>query len=1230
MIKENSMRKLLVLTLIWQLAFISGAAILPDGFYFEKNDHILTPSEELYYTFRLDSAKEQPPEKVEFQVKDLADREVASGYGKLSEKQPRFAVYRLLRSNEVCKLPTGWYDLAVRTVGTKDFFHQKFFIRNEKFQYRAVCLFDSVNPEGFLFWCNEPADNLIEPLRSFPVNGQPDLVIVSCFTRLPEERFQQLERFVADGGTALFFGVNHQQMDNLNPFIINRKSPFLRPGTSRTALINAIVAPSAELLEESCGHPLIARKRFGKGWVIAAAAGIKPGELYRDMIKRALNVELPERKAINLQPDKEGFREGASRENFGRFGYVNNDGLNVVYNCWPGWTVEDKFSMWFVAQDYFNVSFSGKPEPTNQPPRHLETVRCNWLGKQLRGKGGRWGSGTDLYLGLGTPGVLFRNQKAQQLIFESPMLGCLAWPKKNGTGTLVLEEGNVDLATLSSNWLLIWKRTDKYDAWPLLLVFNRRVSKAEFTKGRLVLSFAKPGIDFSVIPLGGLRHYTPDETSSWMKKLPEDIAQRCTLWSRRAFARTIDCHERYKLLDDENKVLIRNEFEYLVIPNDWNVKPLFESYLPPLLPLYAKTGFAELPGAVDLHFATYLGPLFAIPGKRSEYLLTIPDLNYTLPTSPTDPQLDAAANRALFERICEHLDVVKLLNPGVNYSIIKNNPHKKELYPERELHEACSKHNTEQANNKYIDLHRTLAGVTGNLMFKPYLDAVPGHDEVKQRLNAKIVRNVHRDINFFQYKMFLRYRQEPFTGFKYLMGFMAPVRYNDGYWIFHDMNETCGIFAQTLALYSRICRDRAFFEENEPFIDLFMSNFRVSQDFGWMASCALENGVGNNIDMLNAELPGWAGVAQIKHFLGKEDEAGFARYMAARAGAAVGTRLIMADYFNTLNFPIPPHVAPMIHEMAGIAQAERKRNQYLPLGVSHGYGEGWPSLWPTSISLDMLGPYACGKDFYSTSKGVPIELLNFYKSSSLLSNPLLSFEEKFYQKAYQNKRGYFYSRIAGKMFLQPDRKRLETMLGWTMHNPAGSARQLSFGRGDWEVSAMVIILELLRQSAGDENVLYFGDEKSSDYHWESAKSGMADFKKISRRDQPDKVADGEYALLVSFPAASREKTPVVFTRFDTKIVAEKPLRTLKFQVKAETRGTLSLVLPSQDWSRRATFPLQVGMEPGKWQKVTLNLEDDFKIQQKGIRPDQFRGELFVYNKSRASVKIILDALHWEK
>lgn len=1224
------MRKPFILTLICQLAFAAGAAIVPDGFYFEKNDHILTPSEELYYTFRFDPAHDQLPEKVEFLVKDLADREVASGRGDLSEKLTELAIYRLLKNSETGKLPTGWYDLAIRAGESGEFFHQKFFIRNEKFQYRAVCLLDSVNPEGFLFWCNEPADNLIEPLRSFPVNGQPDLVIVSSFTRLPEAQFKQLEHFVAAGGTALFFGANHPQLDELNPFIINRKNPFPPPSSSIPAHLNATTAPAAELLKEHNGHPLIARKRFGKGWVIAAATGLKPGELYYDMIKRALNLKLPAKPATTCPSDAEGFRAGISRNSFGRFGYVNNDGLNVLYHSWPGWTEEDKFSMWFVAQDYFNVSFSGRPEPTDQPPRRLETIRCNWLGKQLRGRGGRWGSGTDLYFGLGTPGVLFRNQESKQLILESPMLDHLAWPERGSSRTAPLKEGKIDLKNLNSNWLLIWKNTDRYDAWPLLLTFNRKLSQAEFKKGKLILSFAKPGIDFSVIPLGGLRHYTSAETTLWAKKLPKEIARRCALWSRRAFTRTIDCRESYKLTDNGKKVLIRNEFDYLIIPNDWNEKTEFISYLPPLLPLYAKTSFAELPGAVDLKFATYLGPLFAVPGKRSEYLLSVPDLNYTLPTSPADPKLEATANRALFNRICEHLNVVKLLNVGVDYSFIKTNPNKKEIYPERELQEACSKHNIEAADNRYIDLHRTLGGVTGNLMFKPYLDAVSGRDEIRQRLNAKITRNIHRDINFFQYKMFLRYRQEPFTGEKYLMGFLSPVRYDDGFWIFHDMNETAGIFAQTLALYSRICRNRAFFEENEPFIDLFMSNFRVTQDFGWMASCALETGVGNNIDMLNAELSGWAGIVQIKQFLGKEEEADFARYMAARAGAATATRLIMADYFNTLNFPIPPHIAPMIHEMAGIAQDKLKRNHYLPLGVAHGYGEGWPSLWPTSISPDMVSKYAGGKDFYSTSKGVPVELLNFYKSNSLLSKPLLAFEEKFRQTACQSKKRYLYSRIAGKAFLQPGRMQLETMLYHTMHNPTCSARQLSFGIGDWEISAMVILLELLRQDAVEEDTLPFGDEKSSDYRWESAKSGKADFKQISRSDAPDEVADGEYAIQVEFPAASPGQTPVIFTRFDRQMFVDKQLRTLKFLIKAETPGTLKLVLPNQDWSRRAAFLLPVGGEPCKWQEVRLDLEKEFKLQQAGIFPDQLKGELFFYNNGKTPVKITLDALCWEK
>lgn len=314
------------------------------------------------------------------------------------------------------------------------------------------------------------------------------------------------------------------------------------------------------------------------------------------------------------------------------------------------------------------------------------------------------------------------------------------------------------------------------------------------------------------------------------------------------------------------------------------------------------------------------------------------------------------------------------------------------------------------------------------------------------------------------------------------MAFIAPVRFNDGYWMFHDMNETAGIFLQTLGLYSRVVGDRPFFESNEPYIDLFMSNYLVSNDWSWMASNAVEWGMGNNIDMLNAELSGWAGMVRIKEFLGKPDEADFGRYMAAKAGASTGARLLMSEFYNSLNFPIPPHLAPVIHEMADVEQAGRK-DAYLPLGVSQGYGEGWPSLWPTSISKGLLNHFIDGKDFYSTSKGVPVELLAFYRSNEALAEPLRKYEAAFRDAAYAAKAPYLYSRTAGNAYLKSPRDRadLERMLYRTFTMPGCSANALGAGLADWETPAMVILLDLLRESAAEDRragQLPFGDERA--------------------------------------------------------------------------------------------------------------------------------------------------------
>ena len=131
---------------------------------------------------------------------------------------------------------------------------------------------------------------------------------------------------------------------------------------------------------------------------------------------------------------------------------------------------------------------------------------------------------------------------------------------------------------------------------------------------------------------------TPQEVRDGLNAhLPADIAARCARWSRIQAARTVGCTERYKLDKKNGTVLIRNDFDYLVIPNDWGVEPEYVAPVPPLLPLYAKSGnvkFAD--GTADLDYATLQGPLHGVSGKRSEYTLAIPEVDYPLPVTATD------------------------------------------------------------------------------------------------------------------------------------------------------------------------------------------------------------------------------------------------------------------------------------------------------------------------------------------------------------------------------------------------------------------------------------------------------------------------------------------------------------------------------------------------------------------------------------------------------------------
>ena len=386
----------------------ASGAMVPDGFHFEKNDHFLTPSESLSFTYRFQDGDDSAlREGVDYRIFDLANRQLAAGVARAFEKQGRLAVYRLLTPKQVSALKSGWHTLEIKPAADKQaaYFRMKFYVRSGKFAHRVVYLLDSVTPEGFAFWINGDG-NLIEPLRDFPEQGKPDCVVVSSYAPLPESKFEALKSYVANGGTALFFGVNHSRLDELNPLKLNRadlypQSPKKSADGSLVYLLNAELADGAELLKAAGdGSPEIAVKPFGKGRVVAYAGGLKPGAGYDRMIyPYGLGIQVeptPPERFRAAAPDAGGFREGISRNNFGRFGWLNDDRINAI-----GLQPDQTFRMWDVDQDYFGVSFSG-----SHTPGKLAALETGWLGKSMLGTGGRWGQGTEIVWGLGTPGVL--------------------------------------------------------------------------------------------------------------------------------------------------------------------------------------------------------------------------------------------------------------------------------------------------------------------------------------------------------------------------------------------------------------------------------------------------------------------------------------------------------------------------------------------------------------------------------------------------------------------------------------------------------------------------------------------------------------------------------------------------------------------------------------------------------------------------------------------------------
>jgi hypothetical protein len=1052
----------------------AAPALIPDGLHIEVLDHLHSTSEPLLAACKAgEGTQDLLAQGLRFTVTALDGTVVADGISKTSTRESALAVFRLCEPVEGARWPEGWYDLrTVAMAGGKEL-SMKFRHLARPGAARVVYLLDNLTPEGYAEWLNQGCTAAIEPLKSFPESVAPDLVVMSHWAPLSPAQSQRLDAYVSGGGTLLMFGDNTATADVLSPLRIDRADPYrMKPVAitgvtagsgldlaawqgAQVEVVNAILAEGATAWAATGSRPFLASKARGTGMVLATTAPLKPGLVYDRLVRSLLKIRDPLAKPAAMA-DADGFREGISGgRNVGRFGWTNSDRINEI-----GIQADRSFRMWDVAQDSFRVDF---PPFSDVGAGRLTCLSADWLGKRLLGSGGVFGTRTELYVGLGTPGVLYRNPEARAVRLRLGSVRTLAYPVSGGARTLRPAVGDQIMPEgMDRNWLLFWNGTAGAGSeWPLLVCVNRRIAGIQrISDDSWELSFASGGVDLAVMPLGGIRHADPALVRTW-DPLPADLIATVDWWSRVQSRRAIACREDYRLDPARREVEIRDRYTYLTLINDWGIPGLEIAPVPPLLPLAIANGTARtVSPLIDTGVATFCGPFHAASGSSVVYRLPVPDLSYPLPTRPTDPGLADPLQRDLFERICEHAALPNNVYLPVGFMPIELKPG--QIHPDRDLQPATFSKGTQEIRDKpFIDLHRNLGGTWGLILFKPFLDAVSGHEVVKDLIGRKIARNLLRDVGFFQYKTFLRYRTEPNAGGTYPMTFLGPVRFNDGYRIFHDMNETAAIVLYSCDAWAQVSDDAGFLAANRPYLEATAAYLTTLNDWAWMSSMAVEWGMGNNIDMLNAELPAWAAMQRIRSRLGDRGGADFAAYMAARAAISASARFFFGDYYNSLRFPDLLKLTAETHEMAAMGQQATKGGRFLPFGVANGYGEGWPSLWPNDLSDGYLTHNLVGIDIYNHSKGVCPDLLEAYRHPAVM-RVLTPYEEAF--RAANRKKGWpiGYSRIASYGSLSGDTAATRAELQRSLAHPGLTATCLGAGTADWEISSMAFLLDLLR------------------------------------------------------------------------------------------------------------------------------------------------------------------------
>ena len=129
---------------------------------------------------------------------------------------------------------------------------------------------------------------------------------------------------------------------------------------------------------------------------------------------------------------------------------------------------------------------------------------------------------------------------------------------------------------------------------------------------------------------------------------------------------------------------------------------------------------------------------------------------------------------------------------------------------------------------------------------------------------------------------------------------------------------------------------------------------------------------------------------------------------------------------------------------------------------------------------------------------------------------------------------------------------------------------------------------------------------------------------------------GKTAIKLEMPAPKGEGIAVVNKRFPKDKLATGDYQVLSFWIKAETGGSIDIVLPIDDWKAKLAATVTLTDKIGKWTKVRLNLNDDMGMKSiKDWKLKDLRGEFFIYNgvagskNNRPAVSFMIDGITLE-